>query len=169
MSFKPMLTALFDQAREWTPEQFLEPQIAETRQVEGLQSEGRVRNLVIGIDEPLSFGGTDRAPNPVEVTLAALGASLEVTCRVYADYLGIPVHKISTVVRGDLDLRGFLDLDPQVRAGPPSLAVTLRIESEASDADIDRLVRQVHRSCPVLSLVRDPTPVSLTVERPTSA
>jgi len=165
MSFKVMLGNLFEQAKRWTPQQFIEPQAAETRQVEGLRSEGRVRQHVFTIDEPKDFAGTDVAPNPAEVALAALGASLEVTCRVYADYLGIPVTRISTSIKGDLDLRGFLDLAPDVRSGLSSVDVTLRIESRASQDDIDRLVRQVHRSCPVLDIVRGATPVNLTVER----
>src|SRR5262245_3319565 len=109
MSFKPLLAALFEKAKGWTGHQFLEPQAASTRQVVGLRSESRVRHLTMTIDEPTDFGGTDLAPNPIEVAMAALGASLEVTCRVYADYMDIPIRAITTEVKGNLDLRGFLD------------------------------------------------------------
>ncbi|MEO8452484.1 MAG: OsmC family protein [Gemmatimonadota bacterium] len=165
MSFKGMLGAIFEQATRWTAGQSLEPQSAETRQVEGLRSEGRVRHHTFTIDEPKDFGGSDLAPNPAEVALAALGASLEVTCRVYADYFGIPVKAIATSLKGDLDLRGFLDLAPEVRSGFQRIDVTVRIESDASDEEVERLMRQVRRSCPVLGIVRDATPVSLSVER----
>jgi uncharacterized OsmC-like protein len=62
-------------------------------------------------------------------------------------------------------LRGFLDLTPEVRSGFQAIEVQIRIDSDASDADIERLLRQVRRSCPVLDLLRDPTPISLTVDR----
>jgi len=165
MSFSAMLAALFEQSKRWSDPQFLEPQAVETEQVDRLRSVARVRHHTMTIDEPKDFGGTDLAPNPAEVALAALGASLEVTCRVYADYLGIPVRRISTRIRGNLDLRGFLDLTPEVRSGMQAIEVRIRIESDASDAEIERLLRQVRRSCPVLDLLRDPTPISLTVDR----
>ena len=165
MSFRAMLAGIFEQAKTWGPAQFVEPQAVETRQQSGLRSEGRARDHVITIDEPKDFGGTDTAPNPYEVALAGLGASLEVTCRVYADYLGIPIKSIGTFIRGDLNLRGFLDLSPDAPSGPERIDVVLRIESDASEADLARLMRQVRRSCPVLGLVRDPTPVEITVER----
>jgi uncharacterized OsmC-like protein len=95
--------------------------------------------------------------------LAGLGASLEVTCRVYADYLGIPVKSIGTSIKGDLNLRGFLDLDPRAPSGPERIDIVLRIETDASPADLERLMRHVRRSCPVLGLVRDATPVEIAV------
>ena len=165
MSFKAMLGRIFEQAKTWAPAQFVEPQSVETRQVGGLRSEGRVRQHVTTVDEPKDFGGTDTAPNPYEVALLGLGASLEVTCRVYADYLDIPVKSIGTRIRGDLNLRGFLDLSPGAPSGPEQIEVRLVIDTDASDADIERLMRHVHRSCPVLGLVRDPTPITIEIVR----
>jgi len=165
MSFKQLLTRLYEQAGGWSAEQFLEPQSVTTRQVEGLRSEGRVRHHTLVIDEPKDFAGTDLAPNPAEATLAALGASLEVTCRVFADYHGIAVRSVATSVKGNLDLRGFLDLAPEVRSGFQGVDVTIHIDSDASDAEIERLIRQVQRSCPVLDVIRSPTAVGIRVER----
>jgi uncharacterized OsmC-like protein len=165
MSFKGMLAKIFELAKTWGPAQFVEPQTVETRQASGLRSEAKVRHHLVTIDEPTDFGGTDSAPNPYEVALAGLGASLEVTTRVYADYLDIPIKSIGTSIRGDLNLRGFLDLSPDAPSGPERIDVVLRIETDASDSDIERLMRQVHRSCPVLGLVRDPTPIDVRIER----
>jgi uncharacterized OsmC-like protein len=164
-SFKAMLGEIFEKAKTWAPAQLVEPQTVETRQVSGLRSEGRARQHVVTVDEPKDFGGTDLAPNPYEVALAWLGASLEVTCRVYADYLGIPVKSIGTQIRGDLNLRGFLDLAPDAPSGPERIDITLRIETDAGADEIERLMRHVRRSCPVLGLVRDPTPVTIEVAR----
>ena len=59
-----------------------------TRQESGLRSVACARGHEFSIDEPEDWG-SDMAANPAELALAALGASLEVTCRLYADYLGI--------------------------------------------------------------------------------
>ena len=51
---------------------------------------------------------SDRGPNPVELMLAALGACQEITYRLYADTLGIPLDRVSVSVSGRLDLSRLL-------------------------------------------------------------
>ena len=50
--------------------------IAESRQVEGLRSEGKARQFELTVDEPEVLGGTDQGPNPVELVLAALASAM---------------------------------------------------------------------------------------------
>jgi putative redox protein len=45
---------------------------ADSRQVDGLRSETKIRQFSLTIDEPANLGGTDTGPNPVELVLAAL-------------------------------------------------------------------------------------------------
>jgi hypothetical protein len=47
---------------------------ADSRQVDGLRSETKIRQFSLTIDEPANLGGTDTGPNPVELVLAALAA-----------------------------------------------------------------------------------------------
>ena len=44
---------------------------ADSRQVEGLRSETKIRQFSLTVDEPPTLGGTDAGPNPVELVLAA--------------------------------------------------------------------------------------------------
>jgi len=164
MSFKQLLTQLYSDAATWRPDQFLEPQRVETHQLDGLRSEARVRQHRVAVDEPREFQGTDTAPNPAELALAGLGASLEVTTRVFADYFGIAVERIATTIEGKLDLHGFLDLDPAVRSGFGDLRVTLHLTSRATQGELQRLLERVQRSCPVLDLMRGATPIHLTLD-----
>ena len=103
------------------------------------------------------------APNPAEVALAALGASISVTCQAYADYYGIPIDGISIALSGELDTRGFFGLEPEVRAGFGEIEVTMTLGGTASQNDLDRLLAQIERSCPVLDMIRNATSVSLHV------
>jgi putative redox protein len=57
------------------------------------------------------LGGADTAPNPVEYILAALGSCQEITYRLYADALGIPLNGVSVELTGAIDLRGFSTSD----------------------------------------------------------
>ncbi len=132
-----------------------------TRQVEGLRSEARFGRHSFVIDEPTGFGGSDTAANPAEVMLGALGASIEVTCRVYAEYLGIPLDKVSVHLSGNLDTRGFFDTDVRVRSGFDRIEAKISIESPAGPDAIARLLNRVERCCPVLDTIRNGTPVTL--------
>ena len=84
---------------------------------QGLQSQARMRQHTLVVDEPEALGGADTGPNPVEIVLAALGTCQEITYRAYATALGIPLERISVVLDGEVDLRGFLGVPPNVRPG----------------------------------------------------
>ena len=45
----------------------------------GFRSQAQLRHFQVQIDEPRALGGTDTAPNPVELLLAALGSCQEIT------------------------------------------------------------------------------------------
>ena len=135
----------------------------ESRQVGGFQSSVQARQFRFHADEPEALGGEDTAPTPVEYLLAALSTCQEITYRLYADALEIPVDGISVKLEGGLDLRGFLDVDDSVRPGYLAINGTVTIDSPASDDDLARLKRAVDRHCPVLDSLRNPTPVELTI------
>lgn len=138
---------------------------AETRQIDGLHSEARIRQFRLDIDEPPALGGRDRGPDPVELILAALGACQEITYRLYADTLGIPIDNVSVSVSGRLDLRGFFAVDESVRPGFKDVTATVRIDSPAPADEIERLRASVDRHCPVLDILRRVTPVRTVVEQ----
>jgi putative redox protein len=133
----------------------------DTRQVEGLRSEATFGRHGFAIDEPTGFGGRDTAANPAEVMLGALGASIEVTCRVYAEYLGIPLNSVSVRLDGNLDTRGFFDTDVRVRSGFDKIDVKIAIDSPAGPDAVARLLNRIERCCPVLDTIRNGTPVKL--------
>ena len=59
------------------PESRLATFRTESNQIEGLRSETRIRQFSITVDEPVSLGGTDAGPNPVELVIAALASCQE--------------------------------------------------------------------------------------------
>jgi len=108
---------------------------------------------------------TDRGPRPSEYVLAALAACHEVTYRLYADALDIPLESVAVKVTGVSDAKGFFSLDEETPAGFSEIYGTIAIESNASDDDIERLRQTVNRHCPVLDDIRRPVSVDLKVER----
>ena len=134
---------------------------ASSRLGDGVNSSVAVRQFNVGVDEPPALGGQDTAPNPVEYILAALGSCQEITYRLYADALGIPLIGVSVQLSGAIDLRGFFNVDQSVRPGFQHIEAHVVIDSPASAADIARLKETVDRHCPVLDILRNPTPVDL--------
>ena len=134
---------------------------ATSRQAEGLRSEIKIRQFELTVDEPEVLGGQDSGPNPVELILGALATCQEITYRLYADALGIPLDGVSVTVSGDLDLRGFFAVDDQVRPGFTAIRTEVTLDSPAPETELERLKATVDRHCPVLDILQNATPVSL--------
>ncbi len=137
---------------------------AKSRQAEGLKSEIDIRQFRLAADEPQSLGGLDEAPNPVEYVLAALASCQEITYRLYADALGIPLAGVSVKLHGRIDLRGFFAVDEAVRPGYQAIEAVVTLDSPADAAELRRLKDMVDRHCPVLDILANPTPVTLALE-----
>ncbi len=127
-----------------------------SRQFEGIRSEITIRDFTLTIDQPKGFCGGNRESKPSEVLLFSLAACQEITWRLYADALGIPVDGIRVELSGTQDLLGFLGVDKTVRPGFQRITGTVTIE---------RLRATVDRHCPVLDDLRSPVPVELTLAR----
>lgn len=113
------------------------------------------------IDEPASLGGSDLGANPVEHLLASLGACQVITYQVWAAKLGIAVDSIEIDLSGDLDVRGFFGVDPDVRPGFQSIEVNVRLSGPESDERYAELTATVDEHCPVLDVLTNAVPVSL--------
>jgi uncharacterized OsmC-like protein len=131
----------------------------------GLHREVTVRNFSLAVDEPPALGGTDKAPNPVEFALAALATCQEITYRLHADALGIPVNDVSVTLQGELDLRGFFNAAEGVRPGFLWIEGEVTFDSPASVEQLAKLKETVDAHCPVLDLLSNPTPVRLSLAR----
>ena len=144
---------------------------ADSRQVDGLRSETKIRQFSLTIDEPPNLGGTDTGPNPVELVLAALATCQEITYRAYATALGIPLESVSVKLDGALDLRGFFAVSDDVRPGFTGVEGTVTLKSPASREQLAKLKKVVDAHCPVLDVLRAPVPVELrlTTERTAAA
>ncbi|CAK9048334.1 unnamed protein product [Durusdinium trenchii] len=128
---------------------------------DGLVSSGQLRTFQIKADEPESFGGTDSAPNPVEVLLFSLGACQagqgkkeEITTKAFANAMGVPLKRVSVELQGHIDLRGFFAVDESIRAGFNKIEGTFTVESPADTETIEKLKAAVDAHCPVKDMLQ---------------
>lgn len=152
-------------AREAPAERCLEPYRCTTREAAtSMLCEGETPNHRFTVDEPVSSGGTDTTPNPVETVLAGLGCSLQVTARLHAIDRGLAVAGLRVEMDGVMDFRGFFDAAP-VAAGLVSLTTTLFIDTAIGQEDFAWLAARVRRCCPVLGMLGGAERVGLAIVR----
>jgi putative redox protein len=136
------------------PDQAVTVFSADSRQVEGLRSETKIRQFCLTIDEPPTLGGTDTGPNPVELVLAALASCQEITYRAYATALGVPLDSVSVKLEGSL-------VKDDVRSGFAGIQGIVTLKSSADPEKLAKLKQIVDAHCPVLDMLRNPVPVAL--------
>jgi uncharacterized OsmC-like protein len=99
-------------------------------------------------DEPCELLGTDSAPNPQELLMAAFNACIMVGYVANAALKGIRLDTIEIRTRGTLDLRGFLGLSDQVAPGYEDLDYEVTIKGEGSEADFRDIHQAVMKTSP---------------------
>ncbi len=127
------------------------------------QDHTRKQSFTISSDHPEVFAARDTAPTPPEIALSALASCLTGGVAAVAQHRGIQLRKVQARVEGDMDMRGILGMDPEVRNGFSAVRVTFEIDANASDDDIRALVAQSQKRSAVFDLMTNPTNVHVTV------
>jgi len=98
----------------------------------------KVRDHRLNSDEPRESGGDDAAPSPQELLAASLASCTAVTMEMYAARKGWDL--------GDVEVE--VDYLPAERGCPTKFALTLRLPSELSEEQVQRL-KVIATKCPV--------------------
>lgn len=101
-------------------------------------------------DEPPALGGTDLGANPVEHLLNALAACVTTSMVAHAAVRGIPVEEVESQVEGDIDLQGFLGLDPKTPKGYQNIRISFKVK--AAEKDLPKL-RELAEFSPVYNTI----------------
>lgn len=116
-------------------------------------------------DEPPVLLGQDLGANPVEYLLHALAGCLTTSLVYHAANLGIEVYTIETFFEGDLDLRGFLGIDPTVRPGYQRLRVRFRVDAEGGSEVARHLLQIAKDRSPVFDMLNRGIDLDVGLER----
>ena len=115
-------------------------------------------------DEPPVLLGNNAAPNAVEAVLHALASCLAVGFIYNAAAQDIEVESLDFTLEGELDLHAFLGLSDTVRPGYNNIEVRYRVEADAPRQKLEELCEYVQKTSPVVDILRNPVPVSITME-----
>ncbi|HEX6988913.1 MAG TPA: OsmC family protein [Bacillota bacterium] len=135
---------------------------ATTQWLGGTRAVTRARDFSITTDEPEALGGTDSAPDPVELFLASATTCLQIGIVTQAALRKIELKELIIEAEGDLDVRGYLG-DDQVAPGYNQVKLKVHIEGNASQAELRELVEVAQRHSPMLDSVRRSVPIEAEV------
>lgn len=94
-------------------------------------------------------GGSGLSACSGDMLLEALVACAGVTLNAVATALGIPLRDGTLVAEGDLDFRGTLGLSKEVPVGFQNIRLRIELDTDASEEQLDTLVRLTERYCVV--------------------
>jgi uncharacterized OsmC-like protein len=97
------------------------------------------KDFTVQIDEPTELGGTNQFANPQEYLLAAMNACMMVGYVVGCAMEGIELEDLRIETEGDIDLRGFLGLDPDVKPGYDQLSYTVHIKGNGTPEQFQKV------------------------------
>jgi uncharacterized OsmC-like protein len=104
-------------------------------------------------------GGSGMQACSGDMLLEALAACAGVTLRAVATALDIPIRDGTVHAEGDLDFRGTLGVSKEVAVGFQAIRLRLDLDTDASQEQLDTLLKLTERYCVVLQTIRSATPV----------
>lgn len=116
--------------------------------------------FVLDADEPPVLLGGDTGAGAAEYVLAGLSACLTGTLAYHASARGLRIEDIQSEYEGDIDLRGFLDLDPEVRNGYREIRVKFKVKGDLDEAT----VRELLSKSPVYDTLANPVKIKIEIQ-----
>jgi putative redox protein len=111
---------------------------ASAQRIGGYRHVVKVRQHRLNSDELVDSGGDDAAPSPQELLAASLATCTAVTMEMYAARKGWPLRDVEVEV----------EYTPAERGCPTKFSLTLRLPSDLSDEQVQRL-KVIATKCPV--------------------
>jgi len=97
-----------------------------------------------------------------DMLLQALAACAGVTLRAVATSIGVELRGGTVHVEGDLDFRGTLGVDKEAPVGFASIRTTFDLDTDATDEDVETLLRLTERYCVVYQTLAAAPPLTMT-------
>jgi uncharacterized OsmC-like protein len=105
--------------------------------------------------------GHGHGPTPQEYVLHALAACVTAGIATGAAARNITLHKVSSKVSADIDVRGVLGVDPDVRKGFSNVDIEFEIDADCDDEQKDALLAGGAKYSAVFDIMANPTEVNI--------
>jgi uncharacterized OsmC-like protein len=109
-------------------------------------------------------GGSGLEACSGDMLLEALVACAGVTLKAVATAIGVELSSARLRAEGDLDFRGTLGIDREAPVGFRDIRLTFDVVSDASQEQLDQLLKLTERYCVVLQTLRNAPPVAAALD-----
>jgi uncharacterized OsmC-like protein len=107
-----------------------------------------------------AVGGYDDAPCSGDLLIASYAACQEITLRLVAVAMGIPLDRVELTVVGEWDARGTLGVDRETPVGFQRIHTTIKVVSDAPEEQVQKLLDRYERYCVVGATLRTPPEIT---------
>jgi len=132
---------------------------------EGISCSVRTGQALVKAGLHPATGGTGALVCSGDMLLEALAACAGVTVSAVATATGIELRSGAVNVEGDLDFRGTLGVSKETAVGFRNIRLTFELDTDATEEQLDTLMRLTERYCVVYQTLRQPTPIEVTRTR----
>jgi uncharacterized OsmC-like protein len=119
------------------------------RSSEGLAVDVETDSFVVRVDMPVARGGSGSAPPPGSIMRASIAACLVVGYKQWGSKLGVPIDDVEIEMTTEIDMRGQAG-QTEVPPGWQRIRWHVRVTSEASSSDVERVLERTERLSPML-------------------
>jgi len=110
-------------------------------------------------------GGTGMELCSGDMLLEALVACAGVTLKAVATAIGVAIRSGRVVAEGDLDFRGTLGVARDAPVGFSDIRLTFDLDADATQEQLDTLLKLTERYCVVLQTLRRPPAIAAELTR----
>lgn len=116
-------------------------------------------NYMIG--EPEELLGDNLYPNPQDYILGGLAGCMMVGFVAVASQRGVRLDSVKLTIVGNLDLRGFLEVDPNVHVGFEQLQFNFEVEGSGTQENYDEIAQHVRKISPGYRTIAEPVKITI--------
>lgn len=118
------------------------------------------KNFHFHVGEPEQLLGDNVYPTPQDYLLGGMAGCMMVGFVAGATAAGIRLDAVTLTLRGDLDLRGFLGVDPDAPVGFAEIQFHFEVVGSGTQAEYDRLIADVRKNSPNYRTISDAVTVT---------
>ena len=134
---------------------------AEGRIAEGITCKVETGKAVVQAGLHPATGGDGLSACSGDMLLEALVACAGVTLNAVATAIGVELRDGKVIAEGDIDTRGTLGIAKDAPVGFRSIRLRFELDTDASQEQLDSLLRLTERYCVVFQTLRQPPELSV--------
>ena len=120
-----------------------------------------VKVFKFSIDEPAELLGNNINPTPQDYLFGGLAGCMMVGFVVGATKKGIKLDSVELKIKGNLNLRGFLNVDKDVPIGFDKIGFDYEVKGDGTQSDYDEIIRNVQHFSPNYRTISDAVQLSV--------